>query len=70
MWGRLVALSPELVMHAHRMWFATKSAVEVASRFADFAPDSYNLKPMSGWFATIFGLQVKEYPVFVQGLTL
>jgi len=55
---RVVALSPELVTHAHRMWFVTKSAVEVASQLADFAPDSYNLKPMSGWFATVFGLQV------------
>jgi hypothetical protein len=68
---RVVALSPELVTHAHRMWFVTKSAVEVASQLEDFAPDSYNLKHLSGWFATVFGLLVKEYTllpcVLVQG---
>jgi uncharacterized protein (DUF488 family) len=56
----VVALSPELVMHAHRMWFASKAAVESASRLAEFKAETYNVKPMSGWFATVFALQVRD----------
>jgi hypothetical protein len=47
-------------MHTHRMWFATKDAVVAASEAARFATPRYALKPMSGFFATVFSLQVRS----------
>jgi len=55
---RVAVLSPELVMHTYRMWFKMKAAVEQASNQAMYQAPRYLLKPMSGFFATVFSMQV------------
>jgi len=62
---RAVILSPELVMHTYRLWSIAKSAVEVASSKANYMNGRYLLKPMSGFFAAVFGMQVcKEVDLY------
>lgn len=53
---RPIILSPELVAHAHRLWFKVKSAVELATIVAGFRPTKFNSKPMSGWFAVVLAM--------------
>ncbi|KAK3246298.1 glycosyltransferase 29 protein [Cymbomonas tetramitiformis] len=58
MGSKVAVLSPELILHAYRVWHVTKVAVELASHNAKYVPGHFLLKPMSGFFATMFSLQV------------
>ena len=53
---RPIILSPELVAHAHRLWFKLKSSVELATVVAGYRPTRFNSKPMSGWFAVVLAM--------------
>ena len=53
---RPLILSPELVAHAHRLWFKVKSSVELATIVAGYRPTKFNSKPMSGWFAVVLAM--------------
>ena len=53
---RPLILSPDLIAHAHRLWFKMKSSVELATIVAGYRPTKFNSKPMSGWFAVVLAM--------------
>ena len=52
--GNVAVLSPDFVYHAHKVWKVMKALVENASA----GTKHYMSKPMSGFFATVFALQI------------
>lgn len=54
-------VSPELTAHTYRVWGKLKRAIEMGSAKAGFASPQYLLKPMTGFFATIFAIQSCEH---------
>jgi len=57
---RVVIESPDLVAHTYRVWSKLKRAIELAATAGRFTQLRYQGKPMTGFFATIFALQVCE----------
>jgi hypothetical protein len=46
------------VAHTYRVWSKLKRAIELAASAGKFTQLRYQGKPMTGFFATIFALQV------------
>jgi len=46
------------VAHTYRVWSKLKRAIELAATAGRFTQLRYQGKPMTGFFATIFALQV------------
>jgi hypothetical protein len=59
---QVILLSPGLVAHTYRVWAKLKRAIELASSAGDFQQPHYLLKPMTGFFAVVFGMQVNPNP--------
>lgn len=57
---KVLMLSPGLVAHTHRVWSKMKRAIELGSSAAQFQQPHYLLKPMTGFFASLFAMQVCE----------
>jgi hypothetical protein len=56
----VVIESPDLVAHTYRVWHKLKRTIELAASAGNFMQLRYQGKPMTGFFATIFALQVRS----------
>jgi len=56
--SQVIMLAPDLVAHTFRVWSKLKRAIELAASAGRFQQPRYQGKPMTGFFAAIFALQV------------
>lgn len=62
---RVTVLSPELVAHGYKLWASFMKAAELSTTRAGYKPANYHGKPMSGWFAVVFAMQIcKEVDLY------